>query len=50
MKNNRFEDNLIVENIIVNKNKNRKTSVPYIATEKWIKQLGQRLLINELIN
>ena len=45
-KNNNVEDNLYVKNIIVNKDNNKKTIVPYIATEKWIGQLGERLLID----
>ena len=40
------EDNLFVNNIIVNKDNNKKKIVPYIATEKWIDQLGERLLID----
>jgi len=42
----KVEDNLFVKNIIVNKDKNKKRIVPYIPTEKWISQLGKRLLIN----
>ena len=40
------DDNLYVNNIIVKKNDIIKTSkiVPYIATEKWIMQLGERLV------
>ena len=45
-KNEEVEDNLFVNNIIVNKDNNKKTFVPYIATEKWIGQLGERLLID----
>tara|TARA_Y100000992_G_C21128039_1_gene425178 strand:+ start:442 stop:615 length:174 start_codon:yes stop_codon:yes gene_type:complete len=45
-KNEEVEDNLFVNNIIVNKDNNKKAIVPYIATEKWIGQLGERLLIN----
>ena len=40
------EDNLFVKNIIVNKDKRKKQFFPYIATEKWINQLGDRLQIN----
>ena len=41
----KVEDNLYVKNIIVNKDK-IKIQIPYIATEKWIGQLGERLQIN----
>ena len=39
------EDNLYVKNIIVNKDKSNKLIIPYIATERWIGQLGDRLQI-----
>ena len=42
----RVEDNLFVKNIIVNKDKTNKKVLPFIATEKWIDQLGNRLQIN----
>ena len=42
----RVEDNLFVKNIIVNKDKRKKQFLPYISTEKWINQLGNRLQIN----
>ena len=45
-KENKFEENLFVDKIIVNKNRNSKIELPYIATEKWISQLGSRLEIN----
>tara|TARA_X000000950_G_scaffold49919_1_gene58578 strand:+ start:250 stop:426 length:177 start_codon:yes stop_codon:yes gene_type:complete len=45
-KENKFEENLFVDKIIVNKNKNPKIELPYIATEKWISQLGSRLETN----
>ena len=45
-KKDKVEDSLFVKNIIVNKDKSKKIVVPYIATEKWISQLGERLLIN----
>ena len=45
-KNEKVEDNLFVNNIVVNKDNYKKSIVPYIATEKWIGQLGKRLLIN----
>ena len=45
-KNEEVEDNLFVKNIIVNKDNNKKTIIPYIATEKWVGQLGERLLID----
>ena len=40
------EENLFVKNIIVNKDNNKKTIIPYIATEKWVGQLGKRLLVD----
>ncbi len=40
------EDNLYVKNIIVNKDKSKKQILPYVATERWIGQLGNRLQIN----
>ena len=40
---NQFEENLFVKNIIVNKEKGKVPSLPYIATEKWLEQLGNRL-------
>ena len=45
-KKNNVEDNIFVKNIIVNKDKSKKQIFPFIATEKWIGQLGKRLLIN----
>ena len=42
----KVEDNLFVKNIIVNKDKRKKQLLPYIATEKWISQLGDRLQTN----
>ena len=42
----KVEDNLFVKNIIVNKDKSKKQFLPYVATEKWINQLGDRLQIN----
>ncbi len=41
----KVEDNLYVKNIIVNKDK-IKIQIPYIATERWIDQLGDRLQTN----
>ena len=41
----KVEDNLFVKNIIVNKDKIKKQVLPFIATEKWIDQLGNRLQI-----
>ena len=38
-----IEENLFVKNIIVNKDKNRVPILPYIATERWLDQLGARL-------
>ena len=40
---NKFEENLFVKNIIVNKNKVKVQTLPYISTEKWLEQLGDRL-------
>ena len=40
---NNIEENLFVKNIIVNKDKNRVSIVAYIATERWLEQLGARL-------
>ncbi len=45
-KNTKVEDNLFVKNIIVNKDKCKKKIFPFIATERWISQLGNRLEIN----
>jgi len=42
----KVEDNLFVKNIIVNKDKSKKQVLPFVATEKWIDQLGNRLQIN----
>ena len=42
----KIEDNLFVNNVIINRDKNNKVTIPYIATEKWISQLGERLQIN----
>ena len=42
----KVEDNLFVKNIIVNKDKANKEVLPYIATERWIHQLCNRLQIN----
>ena len=42
----KVEDNLFVKNIIDNKDKIKKQYLPFIATEKWINQLGNRLQIN----
>ena len=42
----KVEENLFVKNIVVNKDKRKKQYLPFIATEKWIDQLGNRLQIN----
>ena len=42
----KIDSNLFVKNIVVNKDKNKKSIFPYIATERWINQLGERLEIN----
>ena len=44
--NKKVEDNLFVKNIFVNKEKNEKELVPFIATDRWVRQLGGRLLNN----
>ena len=41
----KVEDNLFVKNIIVNKDIRNKKVFPYIATERWINQLGDRLQV-----
>ena len=43
---NNIEENLFVKNIIVNKDKNGVPKLPYIATERWLEQLGARLETN----
>ena len=43
---NKFEENLFVKNIIVNKDKSKVPTLSYVATEKWLAQLGNRLEIN----
>ena len=43
---NKFEENLFVKNIIVNKDKGNIPTLSYVATEKWLKQLGNRLETN----
>ena len=43
---NKVEDNLFVKNIIVNKDKSKKKVLTFVATERWIGQLGNRLEIN----
>ena len=45
-KKDKVEKNLFVKNIIVNKDKIEKQFFPYISTERWINQLGDRLQIN----
>ena len=45
-KKDKVEDNLFVKNIIVNKDKGKKQDLTFVATEKWIGQLGNRLQIN----
>ena len=45
-KKHKVEDNLFVKNIIVNKDKDKKQVLSFVATEKWIGQLGKRLQIN----
>ena len=43
---NKFEENLFVKNIIVNKDKGKVPTLSYVATEKWLGQLGNRLEIS----
>ena len=43
---NKFEENLFVKNIIVNKDKDKVPTLSYVATEKWLEQLGSRLETN----
>ena len=43
---NKFEENLFVKNIIVNKDKGKVPNLSYVATEKWLEQLGNRLETN----
>lgn len=43
---NKFEENLFVKNIIVNKDKAKVPILSYVATEKWLEQLGNRLETN----
>ena len=45
-KENKLEENLFVDKIIVNKNRDAKVELPYIATERWMSQLGSRLETN----
>ena len=40
---NNIEENLFVKNIIVNKDKNQVPILPYVSTERWLGQLGNRL-------
>ncbi len=42
----KFEENLFVKNIIVNKDKRKLPTLSYVATEKWLEQLGKRLETN----
>tara|TARA_B100001063_G_scaffold223366_1_gene230560 strand:- start:427 stop:603 length:177 start_codon:yes stop_codon:yes gene_type:complete len=42
----KFEENLFVKNISVDKNEDRIPILPYIATERWLAQLGNRLEIS----
>ena len=43
---NRSEENLFVDKIIVNKKRDMQSQLPFIATEKWVSQLGNRLQSN----
>ena len=42
----KVEENLFVKNIIVNKDRRKKQDLTYIATQRWIDQLGNRLQVN----
>jgi hypothetical protein len=46
IKQNKDEENLFVNNIIVNKEKKNRVKYTYIPTEKWVMQLGERLEFN----
>ena len=43
---NRSEENLFADKIIVNKKRDIQSQLPFIATEKWVSQLGNRLQSN----
>tara|TARA_B100001093_G_scaffold281795_1_gene269239 strand:- start:382 stop:555 length:174 start_codon:yes stop_codon:yes gene_type:complete len=43
---NKFEEDLFVKNIYVKKDKFTAPRLPYIATERWLEQLGNRLKTN----
>ena len=43
---NKLEKNLFVKNIIANKDKGKVPTLSYVATEKWLEQLVNRLEIN----
>ena len=43
IKENKNEDSLFVNNIIVNKEKKINREYIYIPTERWVLQLGERL-------
>ena len=43
-KTHKVEENLYVKNIIVKKDNTTNKVTTYIATERWINQLGERLL------
>jgi len=43
---NRSEENLFVDKIIVNKKRDIQSQLPFIATEKWVSQLVNRLQSN----
>ena len=43
---NRSEENLFVDKIIVNKKRDIQSQLTFIATEKWVSQLGNRLQSN----
>ena len=42
----KVEDNLFVKNIIVNKDNKKYQVLPFVATERWIDQLCNRLQVN----
>ena len=43
---NKLEENLFVKNIIINKDEVKTPSLPYVATQRWLDQLGNRLEIS----
>ena len=46
IKQNKDQENLFVNNIIINKEKKNSVQSIYIPTQKWVMQLGERLEFN----